>query len=301
MDRLNGMKIFAAVVEEGGFSAAARALRIPLPTVSRRVSELEEHLGVRLLVRTTRKVSVTENGRRYYEDTLRILNDIEVAEREISGEFRGAKGMLTITAPELFARRHVLPVVQDVMRQHENISVRLIATNRVLDLDDERVDLAVRIGELSSSALHTVKLGSMRQVVCASPEYLDSVGRPSSPHELPDHDCIGFTRWGPTESWKFATRSGRKLEIKPAPRLTLDSAGIVVDTLRSFGGFAPLFLYQAAPEIAAGRLEVVLQGFEIEPAPVNMVISHPSPAPRKVVAFLELALPSLKAGLSALV
>lgn len=300
MDRFDGMKIFAAVVEEGGFSAAARVLRIPLPTVSRKVSELEEHLGVRLLVRTTRKVSVTESGRRYYQDTLRILNDIEAAEREVSGEFLGAKGLLTITAPELFARRHVLPVVHEVMRKHEDIAVRLIATNRVLDLDDDGVDLAVRMGELSSSALHAVRLGSMRQVICVSPDYLDVVGRPSSPHDLPGRDCIGFNRWNPTEPWKFLTRAGRKLEIKAAPRLTLDSAGAVVDALISIGGFAPLFLYQAAPDVAAGRLEVVLQDYEIEPVPVNMVISHPSPAPRKVVAFLECAVPSLKASLSAL-
>lgn len=300
MDRFDGMKIFAAVVEEGGFSAAARILRIPLPTVSRKVSELEEHLGVRLLVRTTRKVSVTKSGRRYYEDTLRILNDIEAAEREVSGEFLGAKGLLTITAPELFSRRHVLPVVHEVMRLHEDITVRLIATNRVLDLDDDGVDLAVRMGELSSSALHVVRLGSMRQVICASPDYLDAVGRPSSPHDLSGSDCIGFNRWNPTEPWKFRTRSGRKLEIKAAPRLTLDSAGAVVDALKSNGGFAPLFLYQAAPDVAVGRLEVVLQDYETEPAPVNMVISHPSPAPSKVVAFLERAVPSLKASLSAL-
>ncbi len=300
MDRFNGMRIFAAVVEEGGFSAAARVLRIPLPTVSRKVSELEDHLGVRLLVRTTRKVSVTESGRRYYEDALRILHDVEAAEREIAGEFSGAKGLLTITAPELFARRHVLPVVHDVMRKHEDIRVRLIATNRVLDLDDDGVDLAVRIGALSSSALHAVRLGSMRQVICACPGYLDSVGRPSSPHDLLDYTCIGFSRWNATEVWKFASRSNRKLEIKPTPRITLDSADAVVDTLRSIGGFAPFFLYQVAPEIAAGHLEIVLQDFEVEPAPVNMLIAHPSPAPRKVAAFLEEALPSLKTNLSAL-
>ena len=175
------MRVFVAVVNARGFSAAARALSMPLATVSRKVVELEKHLGAQLLVRTTRKVTVTDSGQSYYEDVRRILDDIGEAERQVSGEYQRPKGRLTITAPTLFGRDLVLPIVIDFMKVHSDISIQLYLTNTVVDLLEDDIDLAVRIGSLSDSSMIAVEAGTVRQIVCASPGYLAQGSRPWHP------------------------------------------------------------------------------------------------------------------------
>jgi DNA-binding transcriptional LysR family regulator len=187
MDQLGAMRIFIAVVDSQGFSAASRMLGIPVPTVCRKVAHLEERLGVQLLTRSTRKTTVTDSGHQYYENVRRILEDIDSAERLASGEYKQVKGLLTITAPSLFARLHVLPIVNDFLEMHDNVEVRLLFTNHVLDMLDEHIDLGIRIGQPSSSEMTNSLVGKMRAVVCASPAYLSANGRPLAPDDIIQH------------------------------------------------------------------------------------------------------------------
>jgi DNA-binding transcriptional LysR family regulator len=294
MDRLAAMRVFVAVVDAQGFSAASRALSMPLPTVSRKIAELESHLGAQLLVRSTRKVTVTDSGQRYYEEVRQILDDIGEAERQVSGEYQLPKGHLTITAPTLFGRLHVLPIVNDFMKIHHDISIQLILTNHVVDFLEEHIDLGIRIGILSDSSMVAFQAGSVRQIVCASPGYLAQHGRPLSPNDLAGHQCITFSKIGAPAEWAFKMPS-RKIQHFPVPtRLTLNSIQGTVDSAIRDGGLVHLYSYQAAPHVAEGTLEIVLDGYEIEPPPVNIVYPQGRLVPQKVRAFVDFAMPRLR-------
>ena len=294
MDHLTAMRVFVAVVAAQGFSAAARALSMPLPTVSRKIAELESHLGAQLLIRSTRKVTVTDSGRRYYEDVRRILDDIGDAESQVAGEYQAPKGRLSITAPTLFGRLHVLPIVNDFMRIHGDINIQLLLTNHVVDLLEERIDLSIRIGALSDSSLIAFEAGSVRQIVCASPGYLSQHDRPHSPNELAGHQCITFSKFGAPAEWVFKMPSG-KIQHFPVPtRLTLNSIEGTVNTAIQDGGLVQLYSYQAAPHLTEGTLEIILDSYEIEPPPVNIVYPQGRLVPQKVRAFLDFAMPRLR-------
>ena len=184
MDRLESMSVFVAVVAAGSFSAASRQLRMPLPTVSRKVAEIESHLKAKLLVRSTRKLVLTEAGQAYVEDCKRILEAVTEAERGASGQYNAPQGELTITAPIVFGRSHVLPVVAEFLREYARVDVRLLLIDRALNLVEDRLDLAVRIGALADSRLVASKVGQIRRVVCASPNYLEEHGTPKTPQDL---------------------------------------------------------------------------------------------------------------------
>ncbi len=294
MDRLAAMRVFVAVVDEQGFSAAARALAMPLPTVSRKLGELESHLGAQLLTRSTRKVSVTDSGRRYYEEVRRILDDIEEAERQVSGEYQRPTGRLSITAPTLFGRLHVLPIVNAFMNSHPGIDVQLNLTNFIVDLLEQHIDLSIRIGRLSDSAMKARQLGTVRQVVCASPGYLTRYPRPRSPKDLAAHRCITFSKFGAPPEWAFQMPSGKTQTVAVPTQLTLNSIEGSVDAALRDAGLAQLYAYQVAPHVAAGNLEIVLRDFEIAPSPVSIVYPHGRLLPRKVVAFVNVAMPRLR-------
>lgn len=295
MDQLGAMRVFVEVVEAGGFTAASRATRIPLPTVSRKIAELENHLGIQLLIRSTRKVSVTDGGHRYYEDARRILEDIDTVERQAAGEYQSPKGLLTITSPPMLGRVHVLPIVNDFMQRHDEVEVRLVFTTRVLDLPDEQVDLGIRIGTPSGSALTVLQAGSVRQITCASPAYLDTHGRPSSPEDVTRHRCITFSPSGAQLPWAFRMPSGKALDVAVRPKLSfLMSGEASVDATLQGVGLTQMYSYAAAPHVAAGDLEIVLKDFEIEPSPVNLVLPHGQRVPQKVKSFTDLAVPALK-------
>ncbi len=287
------MRVFVAVVDAQGFSAASRAMSMPLPTVSRKIAELENHLGAQLLVRSTRKVTVTDSGRRYYEDVRRILDDIGDAESRVSGEYQIAKGRLSITAPTLFGRLHVLPIVNDFMRIHNDINVQLILTNHVVDLLEEHINLSIRIGALSDRSMNVLQVGSVRQIVCASPAYLARHGRPLSPGDLAGHQCISFLKFGAPAEWTFKMPSGKIKHFPVQTRLVLNSIeGTVVSSIQD-GGLVQLYSYQAASHVAEGTLEIVLGRYEIEPPPVNIVYPQRRLVPQKVSAFVEFARPRL--------
>ena len=192
MDRLDAMTVFLAVVDDGSLSAAGRRLGMPLATVSRKLAELEGHLGARLINRSTRRLELTDPGRAYEQACRRILDDVDGAERAVAGEYDTPRGELAITAPIVFGRLHVLPVVNEFLRANAEVDVRLALGDRVAHLLDEHVDVAVRIGVLPDSRLNAVPLGTLRSVVCASPAYLKAHGTPRTPADLDPHRCITF-------------------------------------------------------------------------------------------------------------
>ncbi len=294
MDRLDAMRVFISVVDSNGFSAASRILSMPLPTVSRKIAELESHLGSQLLIRSTRKVTVTDSGRRYYQEVRQILDYIGEAERKVTGEYQLPRGRLTITAPTLFGRLHVLPIVNDFMKLHRDINIQLFLVNHVVDLLEEHIDLGIRIGTLSDSSMIAFEAGSVRQIVCASPGYLSQHDRPLSPNDLAGHQCVTFSKFGAPAEWAFKMPS-RKIQRFPVPtRLTLNSIQGAVDSAVRDGGPVQLYSYQAAPHVAEGTLEIVLDGYEIEPPPVNIVYPQGRLVPQKVRAFVEFAMPRLR-------
>lgn len=291
------MRIFVAVVDAQGFSAASRNLGIPVPTISRHVALLEDKLGVQLLIRTTRRTTVTDSGHRYYEDVKRILEDVASAGRLASGEFRQVKGLLSITAPTMFAQRYILPIVNDFVQLHECIEIRLVFTNHRLDMLDEHIDFAVRIGGLLEDESTTHAMAEMRQVVCASPDYLTDNNRPLLPEHIEQHSIITFSRSGNQVPWKFRNSLAEEYNIRAKPRLTMNSAEGAVEAARNGLGLTQLYLYQAADLIASGELEIVLKEFEITPVPVSIAIPQGQYAPQKVKAFLNFAKPLLQARL----
>ena len=266
---------------------------MPLPAVSRKIAELESHLGTQLLIRSTRKVTVTDSGQRYYEEVRQILDAIWDAESRVSGEYQSAKGRLSITAPTLFGRLHVLPTVNDFMKIHRDINVQLILTNYVVDLLEEHINLSIRTGALSDSSMTVLQLGSVRQIVCASPAYLARHGRPLSPGDLAGHKCISFLKFGAPAEWTFKMPSGKVQHFPVQTRLVLNSIEGAVASAIDDGGLVQQYSYQAASHVAEGTLEIVLDRYEIEPPPVNIIYPQRRLVPQKVSAFVEFARPRL--------
>lgn len=192
MDRLEAMAILVAAIEAGSLSGAGRRLGIPLATVSRKLADLESHLNARLLTRTTRRLTLTDAGRTYVAACKRILEEVSEAERGASGEYRAPKGDLTITAPIVFGRLHVLPVVAQFLKAYPEIDIKLVLADRVLHLLEDNIDVALRIGVLPDSSLVGKKVGEIREIVCASPAYLAEHGWPRVPADLVGHQCVTF-------------------------------------------------------------------------------------------------------------
>ncbi len=294
MDRFESMSTFVAVVEAGGFSAASRRLSMPLATVSRKVSELEDQLGVRLLNRSTRKVTLTEPGQQYFAACQRILDDLGEAERAASGEYEAPRGELVVTAPIVFGRLHVLPVVAEFLKREPEVSIRLQLADRFVNLIEEQVDLAVRIGNLPDSSMIAKRIGSIGYVACASPKYLADRGTPSTPKELVDHCCITFTGIrAPAKEWAF--KMGRKeTAVSVRPRLVVTTAEAAVDAAIAGVGLARVLSYQVVDAVKRGRLALVLRDYEPEPFPASLVYPSGRHVPQKLRAFLDFAVPRLK-------
>ena len=300
MDRLAAMRVFVAVADAEGFTAASRSLRIPLSTVSRKIAELESHIGAQLLTRSTRKVRVTDSGWRYYEDARRILDAIEDAERQVTGEFQQPKGHLTITAPTLFGRRLMLPIANSFMGIYSDISIRFHLTNAVVDLLAEHLDLGLRIGPLADSSMIASRAGTIREIVCASPGYLSQHGRPLSPRDLSGHQCVAYARSDTPKEWLFKSPSGKLQRAPIQARLAMNSIEGIVNATVEDGGIAMMYSYQAAHLIADGRLEIVLSDHEIGPLPVNFIYPQGRLVPQKVRAFIDFAMPRLQQRLAAI-
>jgi DNA-binding transcriptional LysR family regulator len=299
MDRLDAMAVLLAAVDAGSLSAAARRLGLPLATVSRRVAELEAHLGARLLTRSSRRLTLTDAGRSYAAAAKRILEEVGEAERAAAGEYSAPKGELMVTAPIVFGRLHVLPVVMDFLAAYPEIAVRLVQADRVIDLQESHVDLAVRIADLPDSSLIALRVGSIRRVVCASPAYVARRGAPQRPADLAAHDCITFEGPIAPDIWAFA--SGETAATIPIrPRLVVNTAEAAVDAAVAGLGVTRVLSYQVADALRAGTLTLALQDFEPPPSPVSLVYAGQGLLPQKLRAFLDFAAPRLKARLAEL-
>ena len=297
VDRFASMSVFVTVAEAGSLSAAARKLRMPLPTVSRRISELERRLETRLLNRSTRKLTLTDAGMTYLEDCKRILEELYEAERSAAGEYSAPRGELIITAPVVFGRLHVVPVAVEFLKTCPEVDLRLTLTDRVLDLLGDRVDLAVRIGELPDSRLVATRVGSARTVVCASPGYLAEHGTPTTPNELIAHDCITFSEIMSAATWRFSS-AGVEAIVPVCSRLIVNTAEAAIDAAVAGVGLTRVLSYQIAEAVADGALAIVLERFEPAPVAVSLVCMDRE-LPAKVRAFRDFAAPRLRARLSA--
>lgn len=297
MDRLLAMQTLVAAIDGGSLSAASRSLGIPLPTVSRRVSDLEAHLRTQLVVRTSRKLILTETGRSYLAICRRILEELDDAERAATGEYRTPRGDLLITAPVMFGRLHVQPVVLDFLHAYPEINVRLTLADYFIDLVENHVDMAVRIGRLPDSSFVATKLGVMGWVTCASPSYLAARGRPESLEDLQHHDCIAFEGLYSTNSWSFQV--GKQIVSVPIkPRFAVSTASGAIDAALNGSGIARILSYQAASSMADGSLVSILDDFHPDLFPVHLVHAGQAMLPLKLRAFADFAVPRIRDRLS---
>lgn len=293
MDRFEAMSVLLAVVDAGSLSAASRRLGSPLATVSRKVLDLEAHLKTRLLIRSSRRIALTHAGRSYVAACRRILEEVGEAERAASGEYSIPKGDLLITAPIVFGRLHVLPIVADFLKAYPEISVRMMLADRVVNLMEEHIDIALRIGDLPDSSLVATRVGSIRRVVCASAAYLASSGTPANPHDLLQHDCITFEGLMSPEAWTF--RIGKAdMPVAIRSRLVVNTAEAAIDAAVAGLGITRVLSYQVDTARRAGTLALVLEQFEPAPSPVSLVHSGQGLLPLKTRAFIDFAAQRLK-------
>ena len=299
MDRLASMSLFVTVVEAGSLSAAGRSLAVPLATVSRKLSDLERHLGTRLLNRSTRRLELTEAGHAYLAACRRILEDVEEAEQTAAGEYSQARGELVVTAPIVFGRLHVLPVVVDFLAAYPEVDVRLTQSDTLRRLVEEHIDVALRIGKLPDSSMVATRVGSIRRVACASPAYLETHGTPKGPQDLTAHQCVTFERLALPAAWTFAEGQA-EIAVPVRSRLSLNTAEAAIDAAISGVGIVRVLSYQAADAVRSGALKLVLEEFEPEPWPVSLVHAGRGLLPLKLRAFLDFAAPRLRAELAGL-
>jgi DNA-binding transcriptional LysR family regulator len=293
MDRFESMSAFVSVVQAGGFSAAARRVGTPLATLSRKVSDLEGALRVRLLTRTTRTVALTEAGQQFYETARKLLEELGEAERLASGEYRAPRGELAVSAPVVLGRLSLTPIINGFLAAYPDVNVDLRLADRVVNLVDEGVDVALRVAQLPDSSLRAVKVGEIRRVVCASPAYLAKHGVPSRPEELSAHECVTFTGFDTPRDWTFA--AGQQTERYAVhTRLAVNMAEAAADAAMAGVGITRLLDYQVAAAIADGRLTLLLRDFEPAPLPVNLVYPGARLAPQKRKAFIDYAGPRIR-------
>lgn len=290
MDRLEAMSILLTAADTGSLSAASRQLRIPLATVSRRVSELEEHLKVRLFRRGHRRLALTEAGRGYVSACRGIIEDIADAERTAAGEYHTPQGELTISAPVVVGRTHVLPVVTEFLRLYPDIRMHVQLGDRFVNMVEEHVDLAMHVGELPDSDVIASRVGLIRQVVCASPAYLEMRGAPEKPADLASHDCVSYAT---QRAWTFRVDGAAQTIVVPS-RLVVNSAEAAVTAAIAGAGIAQTLQYHADDLVKARSLVTLLEEYEPSPSPVNVLYPGQGKVPMKVRAFLDFSIPRLR-------
>lgn len=299
MDRLESLRVFVAVAEANGFAEAARRLGFSAPAVTRAILALEQRLGVQLLHRTTRSLRLTEAGERFLDDCRRILADLDEAEASAGGAHAVAQGQLAITAPSMFGRLHVTPVLLDFLERHPQVTARTFFVDRVVNLLDEGLDVAVRIAHLPDSGLTAIPVGAMRAVVVASPAYVAAHGAPAVPADLMQHRVVGFSAiGGQADGWSFyppqhKERASRET-IQPPMQLMSNSSEIAITAALRGQALARKLIYQVADDVQAGRLQIVLADYEPPPIPVQVVTLAGRKAPAKVRAFVDFAVERLR-------
>lgn len=290
MDRIDNVAVFAEVAERGSFAEAARRLHRSPAAVTRAVAELEARLGVRLLNRTTRAVSVTEPGQRFLAGARRVLADLTEIEQAAIGQGSAPRGELRLSAPIVFGRRHVLPLVTDFLAQYAEVSVRLILTDRPIDLVEEGFDVAIRIGTLPDTSAIGTQAGALKRIAVAAPGYLKRRGRPTSPRDLSGHDVIAFSGMDGTTHWRF---SG-EIDAPIKPRLIVNTAEAAIDAALAGFGITRVLSYQAVDALARGTLVRLLQRHEGDDIPVHVLYPDGRHPPPKLRAFLDALVPRLR-------
>ncbi|AWJ92780.1 LysR family transcriptional regulator (plasmid) [Azospirillum baldaniorum] len=290
MDRLQAMRIFVKVAETESFAEAARHLRLSAPAVTRAVAALEELIGARLFVRTTRSVKVTEAGARYLEDCRRILSDITEAEAAAGGIYATPTGTLAVTASALFGPMHVLPIVTEYLDRYPGMRAQTFFVDRPVNIVEEGIDVAVRIGHLPDSGLTAIRVGTVRRVVCGAPAYFERHGVPQTPADLKHHRIAVSTGAWASPEWRFA----RDQRVTIDPVLQCNTNEAVIATAKAGWGLTRVLHYQIGPALLAGELRIVLADHEEPPLPIHVLHPEGRHAPAKVRAFVDLAVARLR-------
>jgi DNA-binding transcriptional LysR family regulator len=293
MDRFQEMQVFTAVAQEQGFSAAARRLGMSAASVTRAVAALESRIGTQLLTRTTRSVHLSEAGQRFLEDCRRILTEVQEAEDSAAGSHAQPRGQLTITAPVLFGELFVTPLMVGFLTKFPDVTINALLVDRVVSVVEEGIDVAVRIGELPDSNQHAIRVGEVRRVICASPQFLATHGRPKHPQDLAQAPIIATSSIGQLKNWPFL-ESGEPLSVRAEPRLTVTANQAAITAAALGLGFTRVLSYQAASKVAAGELEIVLADFEMPPLPIHVVYQGGRKAPVRVRSFVDFTVKALR-------
>ncbi|WP_186178478.1 LysR family transcriptional regulator [Burkholderia gladioli] len=298
MDRLDAMTVLLAAAESGSLSKASRKLQLPLATVSRKMADLEGYLKATLLIRSSKGLELTPAGRAYVTAAKAILEQVTEAERAAAGEYLEPKGDLVVTAPIMFGRLHVLPVVTSFLAAYPDVSVGLVLTDRVTHLLDDQVDVALRIGNLPDSSLVAVGLGAVRRIVCASPNYLATKGAPSVPEDLFEHDAISFDGITVPSYWSF-WNAGEEMKVPIRSRLSVNTIDAAIDAGLSGAGVIRVMSYQVVEHLKRNELVTVLEQFAPSAAPVHLVYDKQGRLPLKLRAFIDFVVPRLRERVSA--
>ena len=294
------MSVFAAIVDGGSLSAAGRRLDVPLATISRRLADLETHLKTRLITRSTRQLVLTDAGRDYLDACRQILEQVDEAERAASGAYTNVKGRLVVAAPIVFGRLHVVPVAAAFLEAHPEVDIHLRLGDRYVNLIEEHVDVALRIGALPDSNLVATQVGTVRRVVCASPTYLKRFGKPQSLNDLAAHRCISFDGLEAANTWTFAGADGQKRAVRVRAPLVVSTADAAIEAAVLGLGLTRLLSYQVAAALQDGRLVRVLVGEESPAMPASLIYPGQGRLPMKTRAFIDCAADRLRQRLSAL-
>jgi len=290
VDKFIQMQVFVAVAETEGFTSGARRLNISPPVVTRAIGDLEARLGVKLLSRTTRYVRVTDAGKRYLDDSKRILDEIADADESVVGINGEPSGEIAITAPGLFGRLYVLPGVIDYLNRYPKMEVNTLFLDRVVNLLEEGIDVGVRIGELPDSGMRAIRVGTVQRVVCGAPEYLERMGIPQFPEDLLQHTVVCSRTVNLTNEWKF----GQDKTVRVRPRLSTNTNEAAIDAAINGYGIVRQYSYQVAQAVADGRLNIMLSEYQSNPLPINILHSEGRHASAKIRSFVDLMVERLR-------
>jgi DNA-binding transcriptional LysR family regulator len=293
MDKLEAMRVFIEVAESKSFVAASRKLGLSAPAVTRSIAQLEKVLGVRLFNRTTRHVRATDSGIRFYEDARKILEDVDQAMAAASGSYAEPKGVLSITAPVLFGQMHITPILTEYLQQNPLVTVKAVFYDRIGNLLDEGLDVAIRIGHLKDSSIYATPVGSVQRLLCASPTYLKKYGMPLHPSELINHEIIQASAVESSTTWQFESSTGKE-SVKVNPRLHCSHNGAAITAARQGFGITRLMSYQIGEDLKNGSLTRILSDYETRSLPVSVVHLEGRQANAKIRSFIDLATARLR-------
>lgn len=286
MDRFQEMQVFVAVADEQSFASAARRLNMSAPSVTRAVAALEERIGTRLLARTTRSLHITEAGQRYLADCRRILAELEEAEESAAGSHAVARGQLNVTAPVLFGELFVTPLLVDYLDQYPQVQAKALLVDRVVNMAEEDIDVAIRIGDLPENNLHRVKVGTVRRVICASPDFLAEYGRPQHPNDLRDASVVLAASSTLVSDWQFMGPEGA-ITVRPQPRLVVSANQAAIRAACAGWGLTRVLSYQVARQVEVGELEIVLADYELPLLPIHVVYQGGRKLSAKLRTFVD--------------